>query len=108
MTGEETAGFDLRRTARLAGLGLGEGEAATLQRDLAAILAFVDQVRALPLAGLEPAIHALADPLAAAADVVAPSLPVDAVLARAPATHQGFVRVPPILPPAPAEGDPAR
>lgn len=85
---------DVLRTAALARLSLDAAEAARFAPQLAAIL---DQFRALsavPVEGVEPMTHAAAGEDVARADEPAPSLPVDAALANAPARAADYYRVP--------------
>ena len=91
-------GFDVRKVARLASLGLTATEEERLAREFASILAFVAQVRALPVEDLPPSIHAVAPPLPRRADVERSSLAPGTALEEAPARHDAFFRVPTILP----------
>jgi len=75
---------EVKKVARLARLELAEADLARLQPQLSAILAYVDQLQALPTAGVEPLAHPIPVSNAFRDDVPAPSLPVDEALANAP------------------------
>ena len=85
--------------AELAKLGLSEGELASLGAQLAHILDYVAQLAEAPIGSLDDVTGGGGGPAAARlrADVSAPSLSREAVLALAPDTEAGYVRVPPLL-----------
>ncbi|MBN2361230.1 MAG: Asp-tRNA(Asn)/Glu-tRNA(Gln) amidotransferase subunit GatC [Deltaproteobacteria bacterium] len=82
--------------AALARLELGAAEIAEMQRDLGAILDYVEQLRGLDVADVEPMTHAatLATPLRDDAVVTPPGA---AALANAPARAGDLVAVPRFL-----------
>ena len=88
---------DVEHVAHLARLGLTDAELGRLEGELNhildqyAILARLDTEAIPPTAQTIELENILRD------DVVAPSLPVDAVLANAAATEGPFIAVPPIL-----------
>ena len=86
-----------RWVAHLARLELSDAELATLTRQLAAIVEYVDQLRQVNTDGVEPLAHALAVQNVFRADEPAPSLPVDEALANAPQRQGDFFRVPAVL-----------
>ncbi len=92
------SGFDVERVARLASLGLTPQEAKRLSEEFKAILEFVDEVRALPLEGVHPSVHALAPPMPFEDDKPHRSLSEEAALCDAPESQDGFLKVPQVLP----------
>ena len=88
---------DVRWVAHLARLELSQDEMATVTPQLQSIVAYVDQLRQVNTEGVEPLAHPLAIQNVFRADEFAPSLPVDAALANAPARQGDFYRVPAVL-----------
>jgi aspartyl/glutamyl-tRNA(Asn/Gln) amidotransferase C subunit len=94
----------LRRMVREAYLTLSPAEEDALVEEVRGLLDNVELLAALPL---EPYAGADAVPASEArADEVTPSLPADAALRSAPASHDGFVSVPKIIVTARAEEKP--
>ncbi len=87
----------VEHVAMLARLGLSDDERDLMREQLSSILGHIDQLRAVdtsdvpPTAQVIPIVPALRD------DVVSPSLTVDQVLANAPRTEGGFIKVRAIL-----------
>jgi len=94
---------EVRELAVLARLALTEQEIARMTGDLDAILDYVDAMRELDTAGVEPMTHAVPFDCPLRPDQVAPSLPVDEALANAPRREASFFQVPRIVP-GPAGG----
>ena len=90
-------GFNVRKVALLASLGLTDDEACRLNDEFERILEFVAAVQALPLEGLPPSVHAHAPVLRLQADEPRPGLTSDQALEHAPAHFDGHFRTPPIL-----------
>ena len=91
---------DVRETATLARLELGDEEVARLTRELDAILAYMQLLDRLDVTGVEPMTHAVSLDLPLRDDVVEalePQLPVDKALADAPRARDGFFEVPKII-----------
>ena len=88
---------DVRKVAALSRLALTEGELAASQARLTAILSYVDRLRSLDLAAVEPLYspHDMAARLAD--DIPGPVLPTSALLAIAPATDGPFVAIPKVI-----------
>ena len=87
---------DVRHVARLARLGLSEGEAERLRDELVRILDHVSQIAQLDLAGVPPTSHPLDLVNVLAEDEPYPSASHEDALLNAPdPTPEGF-RVPPI------------
>ena len=88
---------DVRKVAHLARLELSDAEVETMTRQLAAIVAYVDQLKQVPTDGVEPLAHALDVSNVFRGDEPAPSLSVDEALANAPQRKGDFYRVPAVL-----------
>ena len=92
---------EVKATAALARLALGEEEAGRLARDLDAILRYVDELLAVDVADVAPMTHAAA--LAAPGssgrgdDMAAPPLTIGDVLASAPDRDGDLFRVPRVI-----------
>src|SRR4051794_8197488 len=88
---------DVKKVAKLARLELGEADLAATAHELSAILRYIDQIKQLDLAEVEPLAHPLPIQNVFRADEPAPSLPVDDVLRNAPAGAGDFFAVPAVL-----------
>ncbi|MCL2736831.1 MAG: Asp-tRNA(Asn)/Glu-tRNA(Gln) amidotransferase subunit GatC [Propionibacteriaceae bacterium] len=88
---------DVARLAALARIEMTDEELAHTAGQLDTILDAVAAVSQVASADVAPTSHALALTNVMRADEVKPSLPVDAVLAMAPATEDERIRVPRIL-----------
>lgn len=88
---------EVEHVARLARLALGADEKDRMRSQLDAILGYVEQLRRVDTAGVEPTAHVLPLVNVMRDDEVRPSYPADAMLANAPAAQDGQVRVPRIL-----------
>jgi aspartyl-tRNA(Asn)/glutamyl-tRNA(Gln) amidotransferase subunit C len=86
---------DVLHVARLARLGLRDGEAARLQSELSAILDAVGKVSELDLTDVPPTSHPLDLVNVWDNDEPAPSLDVEDALANAPEREGDGFRVPP-------------
>jgi aspartyl-tRNA(Asn)/glutamyl-tRNA(Gln) amidotransferase subunit C len=86
---------EVLRIASLARLELTPDEIELFTRQLAAILAYVDEIRGLDTTGVPPTSHILNQPIDRD-DQPVESLPRDAALANAPeaARHAGLFKVP--------------
>ena len=89
---------EVRELALLARLRLSDEEIARMAVDLGAILEYVDQLRALDTSNVEPMTHAVPFDCPLRPDEVAPSLPLEEVLANAPRREASFFQVPRIVP----------
>jgi len=86
---------DVLHVARLARLGLRDGEAERLQTELSAILEAVGKVSELDLADVPPTSHPLDLVNVWDEDEPSPSLTVEEALANAPEREGDGFRVPP-------------
>ncbi len=84
----DTPDIDVAHVGRLARLAVAPDEAATLSRQLGAVLAYVDQLAELDLTDVPPTTHAVPLDLALRDDVEGPHLSTSEALANAP-RHDG-------------------
>jgi aspartyl-tRNA(Asn)/glutamyl-tRNA(Gln) amidotransferase subunit C len=87
----------VEHVARLARLDVSEDEQAMFARQLSAILTYMDQLKKLDIAGVEPTVTVLPTDNVFRDDEARPSLPKEQALANAPEEADGFFRVPKIL-----------
>ncbi len=85
---------DMDHLQRLARLELDPEEADLLAHDVASILAYFDQLAAVPTDGVEELVRPVVPDRAWRPDIAAPSLPRERVMELANAGQDGFVRVP--------------
>ncbi len=87
----------VKHVALLARLGLSDEERHRLRDQLSSILDHIDQLQAADTSNVPPTAQVI--PLAPVLrdDTVAPSLTVEQVLANAPRTEDGFIKVRAIL-----------
>jgi aspartyl-tRNA(Asn)/glutamyl-tRNA(Gln) amidotransferase subunit C len=88
---------EVEHVARLARLALGADERERMRSQLDTILGYVEQLRRVDTAGVEPTAHVLPLVNVMRDDEVRPSYPADAMLANAPDPHDGQFRVPRII-----------
>jgi aspartyl-tRNA(Asn)/glutamyl-tRNA(Gln) amidotransferase subunit C len=88
---------EVRETALLARLELSPEEAAHLQRELDAILGYMDKLAALDVSGVEPTTHAVPLDCPLEKDAPGPQLPVADALAAAPRTEGELFVVPKVI-----------
>src|SRR5947209_20563463 len=89
--------------ARLARLQLTDAEIDRMSSELSNVLGHFEKIQELDLEGVPPTSHVVEVSDALRPDEPTPSLPVDVVLANAPAPLEGGFGVP--SPARPAEGD---
>lgn len=89
---------EVARVAGLAKLALSDDETEALRQELSRILEYVEKLRELDLAGVDPSSRALAAEGAARDDGVGAMLDRDEALANAPDTDGRHFRVPGFLP----------
>lgn len=88
---------DVRKTAKLARLAMGESEIARVAPQLESILGYVAKINQVDTTGVEPMAHALPVHNVLREDRVEPPLPLEAVLRNAPDTDGPFFKVPKVI-----------
>ena len=88
---------DVAHVARLARLALDPAELERMRTQLDGILAYVDQLRALDVEGVEPTSHAVPLVNVLREDTVVPPFAQEAMLANAPDRVGELFRVPRII-----------
>src|SRR5690606_34979272 len=88
---------EVEHVAYLARLGLTEEEKARLQDRLNAILDYMRIIGQVDVSSIPPTASVLPLESVIRQVQVRPSLPVEAVLANAPAREDDFFRIPPVL-----------
>src|SRR5450755_2605418 len=96
---------EVRELATLARLQLSEEEVVRMTGDLAAILEYVDALRALDTTDVEPMTHAVPFDCPLRPDEVGASLSAEEALSNAPRREGNFFEVPRIVPVAGASED---
>jgi len=89
--------IDVGYVAHLARLALTDSEIERLQRELSQVVAYVDQLAELDLAGIEPTAHATRVENVFREDEPQPGLSHEQVMANAPVSARGQFLVPKIL-----------
>jgi aspartyl-tRNA(Asn)/glutamyl-tRNA(Gln) amidotransferase subunit C len=97
MTEPRISREDVQHVARLARLELSETELVSMQAELSNILAYIDKLRSVDTAGVEPTSHAVPLTNVMREDEPHPSLPLADMLANAPEAAGSFFRVPRII-----------
>jgi aspartyl-tRNA(Asn)/glutamyl-tRNA(Gln) amidotransferase subunit C len=87
----------VRRIARLARIAVAEDEVEPLQGELNAMLAFVEQLREVDIAGVEPMTSVTPMALKQRADQVTDGNIADDVMQNAPAREDHFFLVPKVV-----------
>ena len=87
----------VRRIAHLARIKVPDDEIANLQGELNAILAFVETLSEVDVAGIEPMTSVMPMPMKKRADIVDDGAMADAVTANAPASEDHFFMVPKVI-----------
>lgn len=88
---------DVRRIARLARIAAPEDRLEELAGELNGILAWIEQLKEVDIAGVEPMAAAVDAPLALRADAVTDGGRPEDVLANAPRAEEGFFVVPKVV-----------
>ena len=88
---------EVDHVARLARLDLSAADKERMRSELDKILGYIDKLRALDTRDVEPTSHAVPVTNVMRDDVERPSLPVQDMLANAPARHREMFRVPRII-----------
>lgn len=88
---------EIESLAKLARLRLSETEIEGMYKDLNAILAYFDQLRAVDVTGIEPMVHAVQGDNLLEDDVPHEPLPHEVVLRDAPDRTKEYFRLPRVL-----------
>ncbi|MGD1087955.1 MAG: Asp-tRNA(Asn)/Glu-tRNA(Gln) amidotransferase subunit GatC [Verrucomicrobiota bacterium] len=89
--------FDIKYVAHLARIALAPDEEKKLDAQLGNILNYVEKLKELDIASVEPTAHAVPMINVMRADQIRPSLPHDQALRNAPARANGLFIVPKIV-----------
>lgn len=89
---------EVEKIAHLARLALTEEQLAEYQEQLSAVLDYADMLNELDLSAVEPTAHAVSRQNVMRADDVAPSLPLEDVLANAAQHKQDQFYIQSVLP----------
>ncbi|ALK09430.1 Asp-tRNA(Asn)/Glu-tRNA(Gln) amidotransferase subunit GatC [Blastochloris viridis] len=87
----------VRRVAHLARIAVTDAEVPHLQGELNAILAFVEQLGEVDVAGIEPMVSVTPMAMKMREDKVTDGGIADKVLANAPASDDGYYLVPKVV-----------
>ncbi len=87
----------VKRIASLARIALPDEEIATLRGELNAILAFVAELDAVDVSGVEPMTAVTPHRMLMRADVVTDGAIADKIVANAAAIHDGYFVVPKVI-----------
>ena len=88
---------DVKKVAKLARLSLPDDRLATLTSQLESILHYIDKLKQIDTAGVEPMAHALPVKNVLRPDIPEPALPLEQVLQNAPETDGPFFKVPKVI-----------
>ena len=87
----------VRRIAHLARVAVAEDEVEHLRGEINAVLAFVEQLSEVDVAGVEPMTSVTPMMMKKRADVVTDGGDSDAILKNAPATERNYFLVPKVV-----------
>ena len=88
---------DVEHVARLARLALTEAELERMRGEMAAILQYIEKLKAVDVEGVEPTSHAVPLVNVMREDEVEPSVDREAMMRNAPDRSGEFFRVPRII-----------
>jgi len=89
--------IDIKYVAHLARLALTSDEEKKLASQLGNVLGYIEKLKELDIAGVEPTAHAVPMINVTRPDEIRPSLPHEAALHNAPAQANGLFIVPKIV-----------
>lgn len=89
--------FEIDKIAELARIRLNPDEKQKLEKDLAAILAYIEKLKTLDTGSVEPTSHVMDLKNVFRPDKVVPSDVIDLVLDHAPAREGRFFKVPKVV-----------
>ena len=88
---------DVAHIALLARLGLSDDEAEAMRNDLGSILGYIEKLRGLDTAAVEPTAHVIDLPTPLRDDRVTNAEAAQAMVGNAPDRDRTFLRVPKII-----------
>ena len=88
---------EVRHVAELARLALDDERIEACRNDLGSILGHIETINAIHTDGVEPLAHAIDMTNRLSQDEALPSLPIEDVLANAPALEDRYIAVPKVL-----------
>ena len=95
------SGIDLKHIARLSRLHLTDEELRFFETQVSQILQFVDKLKEVNVAGVEPTSHPLLLSNVFRKDEIKPSIPIEEFLKNSPRAKGRFFEVPKIIEPCP-------
>lgn len=87
----------IEHVANLARLNLTEQEKVTLTRDMENIISYVDKLNELDTSGIKPMEHVIPIYNVLREDELKPSYDREKILANAPSTQDGCIKVPKVV-----------
>ena len=96
-TTDQLDAAEVRKVAKLGRLKLSDADVGRYATQLTAILGYVAQLKSVDVTGAEPMAHPLPLKNVLRDDEVTPALPLQAVLANAPAKDEPYFTVPKVL-----------
>lgn len=88
---------EVEHVAKLARLEITDAEKDAFSQQLSDILAYMEQLKMVDAAGVEPTATVLEQTNVFREDAIRPSLPVEKAIANAPEAEAGHFRVPAII-----------
>jgi aspartyl-tRNA(Asn)/glutamyl-tRNA(Gln) amidotransferase subunit C len=88
---------EVEHVAKLARLEITDAEKDAFSQQLSDILAYMEQLKMVDTAGVEPPATVLEQTNVFREDTIRPSLPVEKAIANAPEAEAGHFRVPAII-----------
>jgi len=95
--GSELSAEQVRKIAALSKLAVTDTEVEELRGRLGAVVGYVDRLRGLDLTGVEPLVHVGDTMGTARPDEPGPNLSRETLMAMAPETAGGYVKIPRVL-----------
>ncbi|MDX2016769.1 MAG: Asp-tRNA(Asn)/Glu-tRNA(Gln) amidotransferase subunit GatC [Planctomycetota bacterium] len=95
--GPELTDDYVRKVAALSRLSLRDDQVASYREKLSGVLAYVQRIRELDLADVEPLAHVGGEVNRLDEDTPGPELPIEALKAMAPESVERFIKVPKVL-----------
>lgn len=97
MSSDRTEQIDVRYVAKLARIDLSDDECATFQKQLGAIIGYIDALKDVDLDGVDAGSSTAVEDHQLREDICRPSLNQEDLLRNAPESAQGQIRVPKVV-----------